>query len=119
MLKKCGCEGCYYSKDIEEAIEYLKKRLSLLHRNYQFATEQAIEILIKGYRELEKKECLHCGKNAAAYCESCYQDLISKNAKLQLEIDTYKKARKEFEEEINKANMQVYSKFAKHIPQID
>lgn len=41
-------------KDVKEAIEYLEKRLSLLHRNYQFATEQAIEILIKRNREVEK-----------------------------------------------------------------
>lgn len=31
----------------------------------------------------ENKECLHCGKGAARYCEQCFQDLISENAKLQ------------------------------------
>ena len=31
--------------------------------------------------------CLHCDKEEANYCETCYQDLISKNAKLQKEID--------------------------------
>lgn len=69
--------------------------------------------------QINKKECLHCGKGTADYCEKCYQDLISENIKLQLEKDTYKKARKEFEEEINKENMQMYSKYAKHIPRID
>lgn len=34
----------------------------------------------------ENKECLHCGKGAARYCESCFQDLISKNFKFQLEL---------------------------------
>lgn len=43
------------NKDVEEAIEYLKTRLTLLHRNYQFATEQAIEILINYIEELEKE----------------------------------------------------------------
>ena len=33
--------------------------------------------------QINKKECLHCGKGTADYCEKCYQDLISKNAKLQ------------------------------------
>lgn len=59
----------------------------------------AIENLIKGYRELEtnnyeqnniineyieENKCLYCGKNAAGYCEECYQELIGTNAKLQL-----------------------------------
>lgn len=62
--------------------------------------KQAIENLIKGYRELEtnnyeqnniineyieENKCLHCGKNVAGYCEECYQDLIGANAKLQFE----------------------------------
>lgn len=44
----------------KEAIEYLKTRLSLLHRNYQFATEQAIETVLnlieKQKAEIEKKD---------------------------------------------------------------
>lgn len=38
--------------------------------------------------QTNKKECLHCnGTESACYCEKCYQDLISKNATLQLEIN--------------------------------
>ena len=39
--------------------------------------------------EKEDNNCLHCGKNSKEYCESCYQELISENAKLQLEVDNY------------------------------
>lgn len=35
--------------------------------------------------QINKKECLHCGKGHADYCEKCYQDLIGENAVLQLE----------------------------------
>ena len=31
--------------------------------------------------------CLHCDKEEANYCETCYQALISENAKLQKEIN--------------------------------
>lgn len=34
--------------------------------------------------------CLHCDKEEANYCETCYQDLISKNAKLQKENEILK-----------------------------
>lgn len=35
--------------------------------------------------QINKKDCLHCGKGHADYCEKCYQDLIGENAVLQLE----------------------------------
>ena len=31
-----------------------------------------------------KKNCLHCGKHFADYCEKCYQDLISENMELRI-----------------------------------
>lgn len=33
-----------------------------------------------------KDNCLHCGSGEAAYCEKCYQELISINMKLQYEL---------------------------------
>lgn len=33
----------------------------------------------------KEKTCLHCNSGISAYCESCYQELISTNAKLQLD----------------------------------
>ena len=44
--------------------------------------------------------CLHCGENKADYCEKCYQDLLSKNIKLQREVHTYQEAVKEIDEKI-------------------
>lgn len=35
--------------------------------------------------------CLHCGTGEVAYCEKCYQELISINMKLQCELNKYKK----------------------------
>lgn len=54
-----------------------------------------IGITFMSLLDIKNRECLHCGKNAAAYCESCYQDLISENARLQAKIhlkkvETYK-----------------------------
>ena len=34
--------------------------------------------------------CLHCSENTPLYCEKCYQELISKNAELQLENEKIK-----------------------------
>ena len=42
-----------------------------------------IGVFIMCLVQINKKECLHCGKGYPDYCEKCYQDLISKNAKLQ------------------------------------
>ena len=35
-------------------------------------------------------KCLHCNKNTSTYCEDCYQELITKNAKLQLTLERLK-----------------------------
>lgn len=35
--------------------------------------------------------CLHCGNDTPLYCENCYQELISKNAELQLENNQLKR----------------------------
>lgn len=37
--------------------------------------------------------CLHCGNGEAAYCEKCYQELISLNMKLQYKINKLEKER--------------------------
>lgn len=34
-----------------------------------------------------RNTCLHCGKGKPVYCEDCYQELISINAKLQAKPD--------------------------------
>ena len=67
----------------------------------------------------KSNKCLHCDENEGVYCETCYQNLISENAKLQLEVYTYKQARQEFENQIKKENMELHNKYANHIPRID
>lgn len=65
----------------EEAIEILNKTK---HNEglFYIGLPTAIETVLE---ELEKKNdtCLHCGKGEPKYCEACYQNLISDNAKLQ------------------------------------
>ena len=61
--------------DEDQVKEYMQLSLHLLQHMKQFTGD----------------ECLHCGKDTPLYCEKCYQDLISKNAELQLEIEELRK----------------------------
>lgn len=68
----------------------------------------------------ENKECLHCGKGPAAYCEKCFQDLISENIKLQAERDI--KIIKVYKNKIENPKVVFYEdtdSIEKHIPRID
>lgn len=58
--------------------------------------------------QINKKDCLHCGKGTASYCESCYQELIGINAKLQKEV-------KDLKEQLHKNDDDI----ERHIPRID
>lgn len=55
---------------------------------------QGIEDYNKMMNALNSKKtvhtCLHCGNDTPLYCEKCYQELISKNAELQLENEKLK-----------------------------
>ena len=42
------------AKDVEEAIKHLEDILYVLRSNYKYRTSYAIELLINGYRTLEK-----------------------------------------------------------------
>lgn len=35
--------------------------------------------------QVNKKDCFHCGHGAAAYCEKCFQELITVNVNLHSE----------------------------------
>lgn len=35
-------------------------------------------------------KCLHCDTHTPKYCEECYQELISKNTKLQVTLNKLK-----------------------------
>lgn len=58
--------------------------------------------------QINKKDCLHCGKGTASYCEGCFQKLIGINAKLQKEVKDLKK-------QLHKNNDDI----ERHIPRID
>ena len=51
------------------------------------------EIELENALENEKTvhTCLHCNENTPLYCETCYQELITKNGELQLENEKYRK----------------------------
>ena len=69
----------------------------------------------------ENKECLHCGKGAARYCESCFQDLCVENLKQQAKLREYEHCIKVNTIKLNK----IYGKYKdtdsieKHIPRLD
>lgn len=46
-----------------------------------------IELFEHNWEAANKRVCLHCGKEQPDYCESCYQDLISKNINMQVKLD--------------------------------
>lgn len=73
-----------------------------------------IGMILTAIIKVNGKTCLHCGKNDADYCESCYQDLISENARLQAEIhlkkvETYK----------NKVENPEMFVVEQHVPRLD
>lgn len=74
--------------------------------------------------QLEERECLHCGKNVAGYCEECYQELIGENAKLQYENTELKKNKEHmqttnvnFETGIDKGSGEDQTAFVRFIPE--
>lgn len=51
--------------------------------------------------QIIKKDCLHCGKGHADYCEKCFQDLISKNMQMQTD---YLRLERQEQQKINAIN---------------
>ena len=88
---------------LQKDIEQKDKRIKVL--------EGINEELNNINAELKKdKMCLHCDSGLASYCESCYQELIGINAKLQKEnknIDVENKRYEKliFEKIIKKDNL--------------
>lgn len=56
---------------------------------------QGIEDYNKMMNALNSKKtvhtCSHCGNDTPLYCEKCQQELIAKNAELQLKYEKYRK----------------------------
>lgn len=71
----------------------LQKECEDWQRAYQEEKDEQFNVIIN-------KKCLHCGKEMALYCEKCHQELITKNAELQLENE-------ELQEEIMENDLKV------------
>ena len=46
---------------------------------------------VKVDKILATKECLRCGKEEPHYCETCFQEIIAENARLQKQIHDIKR----------------------------
>ena len=46
---------------------------------------------VKVDKILAAKECLRCGKEEPHYCETCFQEVIAENARLQKQIHDIKR----------------------------
>ena len=55
---------------------------------------------MKEFEKVGFKKCLHCGNDTPLYCETCYQELITKNGELQLENE-------ELQEEVMENDLKV------------
>ena len=67
-------------------LERLQKEFEDWQKAYQEEKDEQFNMLTK--------KCLHCGNDTPLYCEKCYQELISKNAELQLENEELKNNKK-------------------------
>lgn len=66
---------------------------------------------------INKNSCLHCGNNNPSYCESCYQELISENVRLQAKINQLENKSKSDMKLISKNGCVFdFSKVENHIP---
>ena len=76
----------------KQRIDELKKESEDWRKAYQEEKDEQFNMLTKKCSLCDKNAlnfektvhtCLHCGENTPLYCETCYQELISKNAELQ------------------------------------
>lgn len=81
-------------REVELKPEYEKaaKALSDFSDKAMESFKKAADSISKAGKSLDKNNCTHCGRKInltlldTHYCEKCYQELIIKNSKLQLEI---------------------------------
>lgn len=65
----------YFNKTNEDYQDWLNNRYNSIGKSSEKSNRNM----------LEENTCLHCGSGVPGYCESCYQELIGINAKLQKE----------------------------------
>lgn len=86
-------------KDDEQTKQMIKDYVREKYPNEKvridFYDEEMIDKIIDlGINALKNEKtvhtCLHCGNDTPLYCENCYQELIGKNAELQLKNEKIK-----------------------------
>lgn len=82
-------------KEMESTtIEKTNELLNIIHEihNKTFVEEDLIKNCeVKVDKILATKECLRCGKEKPYYCETCFQEIIAENARLQKQIHDIKR----------------------------
>lgn len=83
---------------IKETVRYLEETGVKDDLYYVVGRGSYLAKVLENAQDFKKTvhTCLHCGSDTPLYCEKCYQELISKNAKLQLEIEELKNNKKVF-----------------------
>lgn len=71
-------------EDRKSFMEDEEEKDSIFMQDYK-AIETVLSELERLRKESEEK-CLHCGTGKPAYCEECFQELITENLKLQSKI---------------------------------
>lgn len=95
--KKTGIQYVLETDD-EKALNNILNELERLQKEFKAVDNECSRLEkkeIKLENALKNKKtvhtCLHCGENTPLYCEKCQQELITKNAELQLENEELRK----------------------------
>lgn len=75
-------------------IERTNELLNIIYKthNKTFIEEALIKKCeVKVDKILAAKECLRCGKEEPHYCETCFQEIVAENARLQKQIHDIKR----------------------------
>ena len=95
-------------------IEKTNELLNIIHEihNKTFVEEDLINNCeVKVDKILAAKECLRCGKEEPHYCETCFQEIIAENARLQKQIHDIKRILEKYEEISNiRKNKEIFPK---------
>lgn len=78
---------------IRETVRYLEEEGVKDDLYYVVGRGSYLAKVLENAQDFKKTvhTCSHCGENTPLYCEKCYQELISKNAELQLENNQLKR----------------------------
>lgn len=81
---------------IKETVRYIEEDGEKDDLYYVVGRGSYLANVLENAQDFEKTvhTCLHCNENTPLYCEKCYQELISKNAELQLENEELKNNKK-------------------------